>query len=108
MIRVRADMVDFEMEMSGHAQAPREGEHDLVCCAASIIAYQLLNSLEIWNAAHEGISRLERDIEPGHMRIRAKVKEWARAPVRERFSYWLEGVRMLEKEYPSYITVEEE
>lgn len=108
MVRIRADMVDFEMEMSGHAGAPREGDHDLVCCAASVIAYQLLNSLEIWNGVHKGIIRLEKEIEPGHMRIRVKAKEWARLPVRERFSYWLEGAQMLAKEYPSYITVEEE
>lgn len=103
MITVTMDMIDFSLTMDGHAEAPREGEFDLVCCAASVISQQLLYSLEEYNERHDGIAKLEQEMESGHLYIRAKAKEWARAGVLARFRYCQEGMEMLADRYPEYI-----
>ena len=108
MITVRFDMVDFWMKMDGHADAPREGEFDLVCCAASVVSQQLLHSLENFQEAHNGLSKIDYEMESGHLYIRAKAKEWARAPVLGRMRYAREGMEMLAERYPEYIRIEEE
>ena len=108
MVRIRFDMIDFRMTMDGHAMAPREGEFDLVCCAASVLGQQLLYSLEEFDEAHESLEKLETEIEPGHLMIRAKAKEWARAGVKRRMEYCQEGMEMLAERYPEYVKVEEE
>ena len=108
MIRVKFDMIDFVLDMEGHAGAPREGEFDLVCCAASVIGQQLLYSLEAYNDAHNGIKRIEEGMESGKLHIRARAKEWARACVKSRFAYAREGMDMLAERYPEYIRIENE
>ena len=108
MIRVTIDMIDFRLTMDGHAEAPREGEYDLVCCAASTISQQLLYSLEEYQTLHDGIDKLDYDMTSGHLYIRARAKEWARASIRSRFCYMREGMDMLADRYPEYISVKEE
>lgn len=107
MIRIHIDMIDFVITMDGHAEAPREGEFDLVCCAASVLGQQLIYSLENWNDRHNGIERLDTEMESGHLRIKARVKEWARIPVRQRYEYCREGMEMLADRYPEYIEIKE-
>ena len=108
MVRIKFDMIDFRMTMDGHAAAPREGEFDLVCCAASVLGQQLLYSLEEFQEKHNGLEKIDTEMEPGHLMIRAKAKEWARAGVKRRMEYCREGMEMLEDRYPEYIRVEEE
>lgn len=108
MIHVRFDMIDFEMTMDGHAEAPREGEFDLVCCAASVLGQQLIYSLEaFWKRQAMSIDRIDREMEPGHLRVRVRPMEWARASVMDRFRYCQEGMQMLQEKYPEYIEIEE-
>lgn len=107
MIHIRMDMIDFRLDMEGHAGAPREGEFDLVCCAASVIGQQLLYSLENYQEAHGGIEKIEDEMESGHLIIRARAKEWGRAPVKARYEYAREGFEMLADRYPEYIRIEE-
>lgn len=106
MIRISFDMIEMTMEMNGHADAPREGEFDLVCCAASTIGQQLLYSLEEYNERHNGIERIDDEIEKGHLKIHVRPKEWARVGVIRRFEYAKEGMEMLADRYPEYITIE--
>lgn len=108
MINIRMDMIDFSMDMDGHADADKVGEYDLVCAAASTIGQWLLQSLENYDEAHSGLIRLDWEMKPGILHLRAKAKEWARASVRARFVYALEGFEMLEDRYPENIHVEEE
>lgn len=108
MIRVKIDMTDFTMDMEGHAEAPREGEFDLVCCAASTIGQLLLYTLEEYKAMHDGNVRIEESMESGKLHIRAKAKEWARVSIRSRFQLIREGMEMLADRYPEYIMIEEE
>ncbi len=107
MIRVKFDMIDFVLDMEGHAGAPREGEFDLVCCAASTIGQQLLYSLENYQDGHNGLERLEEGMESGKLHIRARAKEWARVSIKTRFLYAKEGMEMLADRYPEYIRIEE-
>lgn len=107
MTTVKFDLIDMLMEMDGHTEAPRQGEYDLVCCAASVIGQQLLYSLEEYNEMHDSLVKLETEMEPGHLKIRAKAKEWARVGVKRRYEYAREGMEMLAERYPEYITVEE-
>ena len=108
MIRIRFDMIDFSMDMEGHADAPREGEFDLVCCAASTIGQMLLYTLEEYEGRHEGAIRIEEKMESGKLHIRAKAKEYARVGVLTRFRIIQEGMEMLAERYPEYIRIEEE
>lgn len=107
MIRVKFDMIDFILDMEGHAGAPRQGEFDLVCCAASVIGQQLVYSLEAYNERHDGLISMDEGMESGKLHIRVKAKEWARVSVKKRFEYALEGMEMLMERYPEYIEVEE-
>ena len=106
MIRVKFDMIDFVLDMEGHAEAPRVGEFDLVCCAASTVGQQLLYSLENYNDTHDGLEKLEEGVEKGKLHIRARAKEWARVSVKSRFAYAREGMEMRADRYPEYIRVE--
>lgn len=108
MIRIRIDMIDFTLEMDGHADAPREGEFDLVCCAASVIGQQLLYSLEEFNDRHDGFERIESEMRSGYLRIRVRAKEWARTSAKRRLEYAREGLEMLQERYPEYIEIKEE
>ena len=107
MIRIRIDMIDFTMDMEGHAEAPREGEFDLVCCAASTIGQMLLYTLEEYQARHGGIERIDEEMESGKLHIHARAKEWARAALKTRFQLIREGMDMLQERYPEYIRIEE-
>ena len=106
MITAKFDLIDFSLEMNGHANAPREGEFDLVCCAASVVSQQLIWSLENYDDLHNGLEALEQDMGPGHLYVRAKAKEWARVSVKQRILYCREGMDMLADRYPEYIRVE--
>lgn len=107
MIKVTFDFIDFALDMNGHADAPREGEFDLVCCAASTIGQQLIYSLENYNERHHGIAKLEVEMDKGHLHVRARTKEWARLSVKQRMEYAREGMEMLAERYPEYIETEE-
>ena len=108
MIRVKIDMTDFVLDMEGHAEAPREGEYDLVCCAASTIGQLLLYSLEEYKDRHAGDLKIEEGMESGKMHIRAKAKEWARVSILQRYRMIREGFEMLQERYPEYIALYEE
>lgn len=107
MIKVKFDMIDFALDMEGHANAPREGDFDLVCCAASTIGQMLLYTLEQYNDSRGGIEKIDEEMEPGKLHIRARVKEWARVSVKTRFMIIRDGMEMLQDRYPEYISVEE-
>ena len=108
MIRVRMDFLEYAMEMKGHANAPREGELDLVCCAASTLGQLLLYSLEEYKAQHGGITRIDETAEPGHLKVKVRCREWARVAVKTRMDMIREGMEMLQERYPEYIMIEEE
>lgn len=108
MINIRMDMIDFSLDMDGHADAEKVGEYDLVCAAASTIGQWLLQSLENFDEQHNGLVRLDWDMNAGRLHLRAKAKEWARVGVKSRMLYALEGFEMLEERYPESIHVEEE
>ena len=49
MIEIHYQMLDdgrHELTMSGHANGPRSDQGDLVCCAASMLAYTLAMRLQ--------------------------------------------------------------
>ena len=108
MITIRIDMTDFTLDMEGHAGAPREGEFDLVCCAASTIAQMLLHSIENYNDRHNGIRKIDEEIDKGRLHIRIRAKEWARPAVISRMHLVREGLEMLQERYPEYIQIAEE
>lgn len=108
MIKVKFDMADLKMEMEGHAEAPRQGEYDLVCCAASTIGQMLLYILEEYGDRHQGALRIDERMESGKLMIKAKIKEYARVGVLTRYRIIREGMEMLADRYPEYIIVEEE
>lgn len=108
MIKVRIDMIDFTLDMEGHAGAKKAGdEFDLVCCAASTLGQLLLYTLEEYNDVSDGLERIDESMESGKLHIRARAKEWARQHVRTRFKLIREGMEMLAERYPEYIQIEE-
>ena len=107
MITVRIDQVEFTLDMDGHADAPKEGEFDLVCAASSTLGQLLLYTLEEYRDTHNGIIRIDESMEPGHMHIHVRAKEWSRVSIITRFSIIREGFDMLQDRYPEYIQVEE-
>jgi len=108
MIRVRIDVNDLTMEMEGHANAPRVGDSDLVCCAASTIGQLLVYSLEEYSDRHGGAVKLQEEMEKGKLHVHAICKEWARVSVRTRYHIAAEGMEMLQEKYPAYIRIDHE
>lgn len=107
MINVKIDMVEFTLDMEGHAGAPKQGEFDLVCAAASTLGQLLIYTLEEYKETHSGIIRIDEGMEAGHLHIHVRAKEWTRVSVITRFSIVREGFEMLQERYPEYIQVEE-
>ena len=108
MITVHIDMIDLALDVDGHADAPREGEFDLVCCAASTIGQQMLYSMEAYQDGHDGFQRIETEMDKGHLHIRIRAKEWARIAAIKRLEYAREGFDMLAERYPEYIKIKED
>lgn len=109
MIRAHFVMNDMTMDVNGHADSQGEGqEFDMVCCAASFAAQQLLYNLEQWEERHGGINRKDIEFEKGHIHLHLVAEDWARPALKRMFKYCLQGFEMLEEKYDKYIVVTED
>ena len=101
MIEVHASYEDLSLRMEGHAGAERNAQdHDLVCCAASILFQTLVRSCGL---AH-GV-RVIGDAESGKASIRIDSDKVGNAAAIHRFQMCLDGLEMLEKSYPQNLRV---
>lgn len=101
MIEVHASYKDLSLRMEGHAGAQRnEHDHDLVCCAASILLQTLVRSCGLAYGV-----RVIGDAASGHANIRIDSDKVGNAAAIHRFQMCLDGLEMLEKSYPQSIRV---
>jgi uncharacterized protein YsxB (DUF464 family) len=101
MINVHASMADLTLRMEGHANAERnEHDHDLVCCAASILLQTLVRSC----ALYTGIT-VAGEADMGRADIRLECVKGAREAAIHRFVMVMDGLEMLAKTYPQSIHI---
>jgi len=107
MTRARMDWKQMTLEFEGHACFAEAGR-DIVCAGISILTQSLVNALADLETQY-GMARSEQtnDQEKAILKIRSRVC-WANVSViRAYFEVAVTGLRMLAKEYPEYITLEE-
>ena len=101
MINVHASYSNLSLRMDGHAGAERnEQDHDLVCCAASILLQTLVRSCTIAYGVN-----VEGEASSGHADIRITSEKVGNAAAIHRYQMCLDGLEMLEKCYPQSIRV---
>ena len=108
MITARFQLNDLTMEIDGHAGAAKEGEYDLVCCAASTVSQALTYNIEEWNEEHQDPLEIELETEKGKLHLHVIAPEWARHSIRRMMKYAMRGMEMLANKYHNYIAVTED
>lgn len=105
MIRVTYCRKDHCLTVKGHALSGEAG-HDLVCAAASILAYTLANFVENTMSVGAATDRVVR-LENGYAEISCKVKKAYRATITLSFDSICSGFDILARRYPEYVKFEE-
>ena len=102
MIKAEYDYNAMELTMTGHAGAEKVNGYDLVCCSASVLLYTL-----IWSCkAYPGMIRnMEYRAEPGDAHIKIEPNPESYEPILHRYESCLEGLHMLQQQYPDCIQV---
>ena len=103
MIRAYVDLDDLTLEMKGHAGMTGDNTFDMVCCAASFCAQQLLYSCEEENERDNSLKRQELKMEPGDMRLHLVPVSYRREKYRQKMLYAMEGLELLVEMYPAAI-----
>lgn len=98
--RERLPSGGVRIEMTGHAESQRnENGHDLVCAAASCLAYTLAD------AARECCQRPEICLEPGLTVIKGTPKLDRRTEYTTAMEYIARGFDLLQNSYPDCLEV---
>lgn len=96
----------FLIQTEGHAGAAPKGE-DLVCSAVSILLYTAAQRC----LEHYSEEQLQQwpitELESGCNRIAADARKDCVNKVRETFETVMTGMRLLAKQYPQYVAVQE-
>lgn len=90
-------------QMTGHAETAEKGK-DLVCASASILAYTLAQTvLKNYKKAYY-LKKPVVDLKEGNAVIMCKVQDgWQRGDTEIAFKTIIEGVRLLEANYPNAV-----
>lgn len=101
MIAILASPARLALKMDGHANAMRnEQDHDLVCCAASILLQTMIRSCQLY----PGIT-VEGNAAIGKADILLKHKNTAEEAAKHRYQMTLDGLEMLAKTYPQSVWI---
>lgn len=92
------------MKLSGHAGQAEKGE-DIVCAAASILAYTVAQALQFMYEQGELQKRPHIRLEEGDTIIVAKPKEDSYAEALHTFFVAQVGYHLLSHNYPQYVTL---
>ena len=92
------------MKLSGHAGQAEKGE-DIVCAAASILAYTVAQALQFMYEQGELQKRPHIRLEEGDTIIVAKPKEDSYAEALHTFFVAQVGYHLLAHTYPQYVTL---
>lgn len=102
---IKVAISDNELEMTGHAGFAAAGK-DVVCAAASMLAYTI--AFNVWIAGKDGKleSPCEIQMESGNVWISCRPKEAYREEVRLLFAYVQRGYDLLAKYYPDNVVIQ--
>jgi uncharacterized protein YsxB (DUF464 family) len=90
------------VEMKGHAKSGKKG-HDLVCAAASILAYTLASSVRGLKDA-DAVVYCDIKLDEGDAHISCKPREKRTSAVELVFVTLCEGFRILAEQYPKNVS----
>ena len=102
MTVVRYDEKNMVLEVEGHAGKMPSGEN-IVCAAVSILVQTLAANLIKFQ--DHGWYTLDGEIEIGYAYLHCKVNGYFSFVV-EMFRFTMEGIKMLQEQYPEMITIE--
>jgi len=104
MIRVVYHRGYYKLNIDGHAQSGDAG-HDLVCAAASILAYTLAaNVLELEAMGH--VRDMSIDLDPGQAEIKCCPRTRFKAPIQMIYDSICAGFALLAQQYQDNISYE--
>lgn len=93
--------ISYKLTASGHAGYAPEG-YDIVCGAISILLFTLANALDDF-----GADNLKVDLEPGDTTISCTAS-YGDIEIDSFFKFAMEGLELLEEQYPDYVEILEE
>lgn len=106
MVRVTINSKRHALIIKGHAGSAEPG-HDLVCCAASILAESLSRYLNT-KMKDGALEMLMDHVEPGDVKIIAWPESTNEKQIGAVFEMIREGFQAMAEEYPKYITLRED
>ena len=102
MIQVTSDRIDLEVTMEGHANAPRNADnHDLVCCAASV----LIQALVYW-AQREKHVAVAGSLDKGDAHVTLQPEPGYYMHAKTAYKVMERGLEMLQEAHPECISIE--
>lgn len=104
MISVIYDREHMCVEINGHAMSGEAG-HDLVCAAASILAYTLAQNLKSMKKSSE-IYRYTLELDVGRAFISCVPHARCKVDTRLVFDAVCTGFALLSNQYPEYVSYE--
>ena len=93
--------IKYSLTATGHAGYAQVGQ-DIVCSAISILLFTLANALDDFGAADLKVS-----LEPGESEISCTAT-WADEEIHSFFKFVMEGLELLEEQYPDHVEILEE
>ena len=93
--------ITYRLSASGHAGYAEVGK-DIVCSAISILLFTLASALDDFGADH-----LKVELEPGDSTISCTAS-YGDVEIDSFFKFVLEGLELLEEQYPDYVEILEE
>lgn len=99
------DTDTIAMSIEGHSGQAEKGK-DLICSAASILAYTVAKYVEYVEKAEGLLLKPRIEIEDGHMLIVAKPTEKYLAEVLNAFFVAEVGFHLLAENYPQHVDIE--
>jgi len=102
---IKVTISDNGLEMTGHAGFATAGQ-DVVCAAASMLAYTAAFNVWLANKAGKLETPCEIRMQPGNVRISCRPKETSREEIRLLFAYVHRGYDLLAKSYPDNVVIQ--
>jgi uncharacterized protein YsxB (DUF464 family) len=107
MISIKVQKTDKHyvgFEIFGHSNYDESGK-DIVCSAVSVLAYTLLNSVNIIGKIEERYIRIEENEKDGLLAVKL---EKSNKKTNLLFENFLVGIELLKEDYSEYITLKHE
>jgi len=106
MIHITGSVDRLKLYIEGHANAAEHGK-DIYCAAVSALSQTLLNRMQQEERRTKDVHVMS-EMESGKFSLEVWVQPWRLVWARNAFDLIFSGLRKMAKQYPKYISMEEE